>query len=54
MMGDYCTRIDVGQISLGFQPNNPIIFYIINCVLLGVSDNMFDTQAIKPDGVTDD
>lgn len=27
-MGDYCKRIDVGQIYLEFQPDNPITFNV--------------------------
>ncbi|MCI45031.1 hypothetical protein A2U01_0066270, partial [Trifolium medium] len=29
-MGDYCRRTDAGQISMGFQPANPVTFDIKN------------------------
>lgn len=46
-MGDYCRRIDVGHISLGFQSTNHVTFDIKNYMLLGLRDNMFDNQAIR-------
>lgn len=45
-LGDYCRRIDVGHISLGFQPANPVTFNIEKFVLLGLRDNSFNKQAI--------
>ncbi|MCI44256.1 hypothetical protein A2U01_0065495, partial [Trifolium medium] len=32
-MGDYCRRTDAEQISMGFQPANPVTFDIKNMVL---------------------
>ncbi|GAU41120.1 hypothetical protein TSUD_288100 [Trifolium subterraneum] len=46
-MGDYCRRTDTGQISMGFQPANPVTFDIKNTVLTGLRDNQFDGSAIR-------
>lgn len=46
-IGDYCTRTDVGQMSLGFQLANPITFNIKNDVLSGLRDNPFDRKVIR-------
>lgn len=46
-MEDYCKKTDVGQISLGFQPTNPVTFDVKILVLLGLRDKWFDEQAIK-------
>ncbi|GAU10391.1 hypothetical protein TSUD_422810, partial [Trifolium subterraneum] len=46
-MGDYCRRTDTGQISMGFQPANPVTFDIKNTVLSGLRDNQFDGSAIR-------
>ncbi|MCI75825.1 hypothetical protein A2U01_0097094, partial [Trifolium medium] len=40
-MGDYCRRTDARQISMGFQPENPVTFDIKNTVLTGLRDNQF-------------
>ncbi|KAK2454451.1 hypothetical protein QL285_002009 [Trifolium repens] len=45
-MGDYCRRTDAGQISMGFQPANPVTFDIKNTVLSGLRENQFDGSAI--------
>ncbi|WJX68618.1 hypothetical protein P8452_52969 [Trifolium repens] len=45
-MGDYCRRTDAGQISMGFQPANPVTFNIKNTVLSGLRENQFDGSAI--------
>ncbi|KAK2410681.1 hypothetical protein QL285_046032 [Trifolium repens] len=46
-MGDYCRRTDAGQISMGFQPANPVTFDIKNTVLSGLRENQFDGSAIR-------
>jgi hypothetical protein len=45
-MGDYCRRTDAGQISMGFQPANPVTFDIKNTILSGLRENQFDGSAI--------
>lgn len=47
MMGDYCRRIDDGQISLDFQLANPVIFDIKFFMFSGLRDNSFDGQDIQ-------
>lgn len=44
---DYCRRIDVGQVPLGFQPANPRTFDIKNFILSSLRDDPFDGQAIR-------
>lgn len=46
-MGAYCRRTYVRQVSLGFQPANPLTFDINNYVLLGLKDNPFNGKEIK-------
>ncbi|CAL5203022.1 unnamed protein product [Lathyrus oleraceus] len=46
-MGDYCKRIDEGQISRGFVPTNPHNFDIKNYVLSELRDNLFDMNKIR-------
>ncbi|KAK2370199.1 hypothetical protein QL285_083268 [Trifolium repens] len=46
-MGDYCRRTDAGQISMGFQPANPVTFDIKNTVLSGLREKQFDGSAIR-------
>ncbi|XP_045830999.1 uncharacterized protein LOC123922316 [Trifolium pratense] len=46
-MGDYCRRTDAGQISMGFQPANPVTFDIKNIVLTGLRDKQFDGSATR-------
>lgn len=46
-LGDYCKMTDVGQILLGFQPDNPVTFDIKNFVLSGLKDNQVEGKAIK-------
>lgn len=43
-MEDYCRRTDVGHISLGFQPTNPVTFNIKNSLLSSLRENSFDGQ----------
>lgn len=43
MMDGYCRRIDVGQISLGFQPANLVTFNIKNYM----PSNLRDTRSIE-------
>lgn len=43
---EYCKRTDDVQISLGFQPTNPINFDVKNYVLLGLKGKSFDRKAI--------
>lgn len=45
-MRDYCRRTNVGQISLGFQPTNPISFDTKNIVLAGLRDKQFNGSAM--------
>ena len=46
-MGDYCKRTYAGHISRGFQPANPVIFYIKNYVFPGLRDNQFNVNMNK-------
>ncbi|PNX54981.1 hypothetical protein L195_g048604 [Trifolium pratense] len=44
-MGDYCERSDTEQISLGFQPAEPVNFDIKGNDLAGLRENQFDGRA---------
>lgn len=46
-MGDYYKRTGVGQISLGFQPANFVMFDIEKSMLSSLRDNLFDGKDIR-------
>ncbi|MCH89842.1 putative athila retroelement ORF1 protein [Trifolium medium] len=41
-MRDYCRRTDRDQVTLGFQPANPVTIDIKGNVLTGLRENQFD------------
>ncbi|MCI05210.1 hypothetical protein A2U01_0026260 [Trifolium medium] len=41
-MRSYCRRTDGDQVTLGFQPANPVTFDIKGNVLAGLRENQFD------------
>lgn len=47
VLGDYWRRIDVGQISLGFQSANLVTHDIKNSLLSGLKEISFNGQEIK-------
>ncbi|PNX96915.1 hypothetical protein L195_g020132 [Trifolium pratense] len=46
-MRDYCKRYDTEQVSLGFQPAEPVNFDIKGNVLAALKENQFDGRANK-------
>lgn len=48
IVGDYCRKTVVDQISLGFQLPNPVTFDIKNYVLLSLKDNPWENLAKFP------
>lgn len=46
-MKDYCRRIYDGQISLGFQPANPVTFNVKSFVLSSLREKLFDGKDIR-------
>lgn len=46
-MGDNCWRTDARQISLGFQPAKHVAFDKKNNALSGLTNNQFNSSAIR-------
>jgi len=43
-LGDYGRLDNLDEVSLGFQPANPVVFYIKNIVMMNLKSNQFPSK----------